>query len=166
MHALGTAIHSESSQHQYRNGVRHIASHGACCHLMRDSARRHRIVAVYFAIAISHHECAASATQLIRRRPAFEPIIEHTLAALEIIPDNASWTAARVRRLPDSCLIPRRLDRHEALKPRIVGRWRIKKLTELLVALGIETEKHLVKQHSLGFITGSFEHEIRAIFAL
>jgi len=85
MESLRSAVDRQPREDHDGNGIRHIPSYAARCQLMRNGAGRHGVVATHATALIGHDEGATRARSLVGQRPALEPVIEHGLAALELI---------------------------------------------------------------------------------
>ena len=85
MLSLRSAIDREPGEHHDWNGIRHIASHAARCELVRNGAGCHGIVAADASVLIGDYKGAARTVSLVGQCPALEPVIEHGLAALEVV---------------------------------------------------------------------------------
>ncbi|SRR6266566_4528783 len=85
MESLRSALDRQPREDHDRNRIRHTASYAVCCQLMRNGAGRHGGVATHATALIGHDEGATRTRSLIGQRPALEPVIEHSLAALELI---------------------------------------------------------------------------------
>ena len=83
--SLRPAIDREPGENHDRHRVRHVASHAARCELVRNGTGRHGVVTADVAVRIGDDEGAARAASLVGQCPALEPVIEHGLAALEVI---------------------------------------------------------------------------------
>jgi len=82
---LRPAIDREPGENHDRHRIRHVASHAARCELVRNGAGRHGVVTADLAALVGDDEGAARAAGLVGQRPALEPVIEHGLAAREVI---------------------------------------------------------------------------------
>lgn len=82
---LRSMINRQPSQHHHRNWIRHIPANRAGCHLVRDSACSHGVVAVNTAVLIRHYKRAAGTAHLVGHCTALEPLVENGLAALKFI---------------------------------------------------------------------------------
>lgn len=59
--SLRPAIDREPGENHDRNWIRHVASRGTCCELVRNGAGRHGVVAEDVAALVGDHEAAARA---------------------------------------------------------------------------------------------------------
>ena len=83
--SLRPTIDRESGEDHDRNGIRHVASHAACCKLVRNRAGGHGVIAADKSVLIGYDKSAAGAARLVSQCPALEPVIEHSLATVEVV---------------------------------------------------------------------------------
>jgi hypothetical protein len=93
--SLRPAIDREPGKNHDRDRIGHVASHAARCELVRNGAGRHGVVTADMAALVGDHEGAARTASLVGQCPALEPVIEHGLAALEIIQSMCSRQGLR-----------------------------------------------------------------------
>ena len=93
--SLRPEIDREPGENHDRNRIRHVASHAARCELVQNGAGRHRVVTTDVAVLVGDDEGAARTAGLVGQCPALEPVIEHGLAAREIIRSMCSRQGLR-----------------------------------------------------------------------
>ena len=82
---LDAAINRKLGKDHRRNGIGHVAANAIGCRLVRDRASRHRVVGTDTAILSSDDKGSARAAGLVCNGPAFEPVMQLSLAAIKII---------------------------------------------------------------------------------
>ena len=85
MLSLHPAVDREPGEHHDRNRIRHVAANPACCQLVRNGTGCHGVVATDATVLIGDDKGAARSASLVGQCSALEPVIEHGLAALEVI---------------------------------------------------------------------------------
>lgn len=81
---LHAAINRKPGKNHHWNGIGHVAANAGSCQLVRDGTSRHRVVGTHTAVLISDDKGSARAADLVCHGPAFEPVIQFSLAALKI----------------------------------------------------------------------------------
>ena len=79
------AVDREPGKHHDRKRIRHVAASAARCQLVRNGAGCHGVVATDASVLIGDDKGTTRAARLVGQCPALEPVIEHGLAALEVI---------------------------------------------------------------------------------
>ena len=98
--ALRATINRQLRQHHYQHGIRHVASHCAGCHLVRNSAHCHGVVTINTAVLIRHYKRAAGSARLITYCAAFEPLLQNGLTTFK-----STQIVGRCQRLRSSTLM-------------------------------------------------------------
>jgi len=95
MLSLHPAVDREPGEYHDRNRIGHVASYAACCQLVRNGAGCHSVVAADATVLIGDDKGTARPASLVGQCPALEPVIEHGLAALEVIQSMRSRQGLR-----------------------------------------------------------------------
>lgn len=83
--SLRPAIDRKAGQNHDRNRIRHVPSNATRCESVRNGAGRHGVVTADVAVLVGDDEAAARTAGLVGQCPALKPLIEHGLAAREVI---------------------------------------------------------------------------------